>query len=69
MALVIITIYDARDPSHRLRTASRQKEDALGKLPERMFAGVQHPANLILKGGDPVGVLSVDPPWQVNEVL
>jgi hypothetical protein len=64
-----MTIYDARDPSHRLRTASGQKDDALGKLPERMSAGVQHPANFLLKRGDPVGILSIDLPWQVYEVL
>jgi hypothetical protein len=64
-----MAIYDARDPSHRLRTASGQKEDAFGKLPERVSAGVQQPANLLLKRGDPVGILSIDPPWQVDEVL
>jgi hypothetical protein len=46
-----MAIYDARDPSHCLRTASGQKEGAFGKLPERVSAGVQHPANLLLKGG------------------
>jgi hypothetical protein len=62
-------IDDARDPSHRLRTSSGQKEDAFGKLPERVSAGVQQPANLLLKRGNPVGVFSIDPPWQANEVL
>jgi hypothetical protein len=64
-----MAIDDARDPSDRLRTSSGQKEDALGKLPERVSVGVQHPANLFFKGGNPVGVLSIDPPWKVNEVL
>jgi hypothetical protein len=64
-----MSIYDASDPSHCLRTASGQKKDALGKLPERVFAGIQHPADLFLKGGDPVGVLSIDPPGQINELL
>jgi len=69
VALVVITIYNADDPSHRLRTAACQKEYALGELPERVLARVQQPANLRLEGGDPVGVISIDPPWQVNEVL
>jgi hypothetical protein len=67
--LVMTAIYYARDPSHRLRAASRQKEDALGKLPERVYAGIQHPANLFLKGGNPIGVLSINFPRQVNEIL
>src|SRR5208337_1934058 len=67
--LVMMAIYDARDPSHRLRAASGQKEDAFGKLPEGVSAGIQHPANLFLKGGDPFGVLRIDFPRQVNEVL
>src|SRR4030043_1213818 len=61
--LVIMTIYDARNPSHRLRTTSGQKEDAFGKLPERVSAGIQQPVNLLLKGGNPVGVSALDPPW------
>jgi hypothetical protein len=62
-------IYDAHDPSHRLRTATSQKKDALGKLPERVAVGVQYPANLFLEGRNPVGVCIIDTPWQVNEVL
>src|SRR5512141_679797 len=58
VTLVITTIYNAHDPSHRLRTASRQKEDAFRKLPERMPAGVQHPANLFLEGRNPIWVCS-----------
>jgi hypothetical protein len=67
--LVIMTVYDACNPSHRLRTPSSQKEDALGKLPERVFVGVEHPANLLLKGRNPSGVIRIDSPWEVNEVL
>jgi|SRR5208282_4295278 len=60
--------HNARDPSHRLRTASCQKEDALGKLPERVSVRIQHPADLFPKGRNPVGVLSIYPPWKVNKV-
>jgi hypothetical protein len=57
-----------RDPSHRLRTASRKKQDALGKLPERVLAGVQHPANLLLKRGNPLGIAGINLPWEVDEI-
>jgi hypothetical protein len=66
--LVVTAVNDARDPSHRLRTASGKKKDALGKLPERVLAGVQHPANLLLKRGNPFGIAGIDLPWEVNEV-
>jgi len=67
--LVIVLIYDPRNPSHRLRTASGQKENALGKLPERVLLRVQQPANIFLKGRNPGGVPGIDLPWQINEVL
>ena len=64
-----MAIDDTRDPSHRLRATSGQKEDALGKLPERVSAGIQHPANLLLEGRDPFGVLRIYFPGQVDKVL
>ena len=69
MKLVIVSIYDARDPAHRLRTAPGQKEDALGKLPKWVMLRVKEPANLFLEGRNPVGMLGIDAPRQVNEVL
>jgi hypothetical protein len=67
--LVGVAIDDAGDSAHRLRTASGEKKDALGKLPERMAVGVQNPADLFLQGRNPLGVGSIDTPWQVNEAL
>ena len=69
MALVVITIYNAGDPSYRFRIPADQKEYALGKLPEWVLARVQHPTNLRFKWGDPVGVLCIDAPWQIDELL
>jgi hypothetical protein len=69
VALGIISIDDARYSADGLRTATGEKEDALGKLPERVTAGVQEPANLFFEGRHPVGVGGVNSPWQINEVL
>jgi hypothetical protein len=69
VALVVITIYNAGDPSYRFRIPADQKEYALGKLPEWVLARVQHPTNLRSKGWDPVGVLGIDVPGQINELL
>jgi hypothetical protein len=67
--LIIATINYARDPAHHLRTAPGQKEPALGRRPERVPAGIQQSANLLLKGRNPVGVLSIEIPGEVDEVL
>jgi hypothetical protein len=64
----VTAVNDARDPSHRLRTASGKKKNALGKLPKRVLAGVQRPANLLLKRGNPLGIAGIDLPWEVDEV-
>ncbi len=64
-----MAVDDAGDPAHCLRTASGQKQAALGKLPERMPPGVQQPANVLLQRGHPFRVLGIDLPGQINEVF
>jgi hypothetical protein len=67
--LIIATVNYARDPAHHLRTAQGQKEPALGRRPERVPAGIQQPANLLLKGRNPSGVLGIEVPGKVDEVF
>jgi hypothetical protein len=68
MELVMMAIYDARDPSHRLGAAPGQKEDAFRKLPEGVYTGIQQPANIFFKRWYPMGVPGINLPRQVNEV-
>ncbi len=67
--LIRVSINDAGDSAHRLRTALGEKKDAFGELPERVAVGIQNPANLFLQGWNPLGIGSIDAPWQVNEAL
>jgi hypothetical protein len=69
MELVIKTVYDAGDPSDGLRSASGQKKDTLGGLPDGVPGRVQQPANVLLKGRNPFRVRSIDLPWKIYEVF
>jgi len=69
MELIIASIDDARDPAHRLGTAPGQKKPPLGRRPERVPAGIQQPANLLLKGRNPSGVFGIEIPRETDEVL